>query len=86
MAKRKILADSHGDRLAAYRDNDLVPDSVVKELFSITRMTIYRWERDPRMSFPAAHKFCRMNYRKAGELRRFRDSGAVTRPAAQDQA
>ena len=85
MAKRKILVDGNGDRLAAYRDQDLVPDSIITQMFSVTRMTLYRWARDPQLAFPASRKIRGMNYRKAGELRHFRDNIPVTRLSARNE-
>ena len=61
------------DRLADYRDLDVVPDSVTKAIFGgVTRQTLYRWERDPTLGFPAARKVLGHKYRLAGELKEYR--------------
>ena len=60
------------DRLDGFADNDLVPDSVTRQIFGVTYMTLYRWERKPELNFPAASVVERRKYRRVGELRKFR--------------
>ena len=78
MTRRKLtlvddIAAGARDRLADLCDGDLVADSITRAIFSgVTRQTLYRWERDPRLGFPAAHKVCGRKYRLAGELKRYR--------------
>jgi hypothetical protein len=61
------------DRLADYRDLDVVPDSVTRAIFGgVTRQTVYRWERDLALGFPAARKIRGHKYRLAGELKEYR--------------
>lgn len=71
MKAREIPADC-ASKLAGYADDDLVPDTVTRQIFGgRTRMTLWRWQRDDGLGFPFPQKIKKRNYRKAGELKRF---------------
>jgi hypothetical protein len=77
MPPRKDPAALDGeDRLAGYKNKDLVPDAITCWVFGVTAMTLYRWERIKGFGFPAAIKVNGHNYRLAGELRQFRKKQA----------
>ena len=67
-----IVSEVSRDRLANYGDEDLIPDRLVKEIFSVTRQTLWRWENDPELGFPQPVRVKRQKARKVGELRAFR--------------
>jgi hypothetical protein len=53
--------------------DELVPDPQVCREFKITAMTLWRWERDPRLNFPPKIKIRTRNYRSRKALNDFRD-------------
>jgi hypothetical protein len=53
-------------------DDELVPDTVVVKEFGITSMSLFRWEHDPTLGFPAKIKIRRRNYRSRRALEEFR--------------
>jgi predicted DNA-binding transcriptional regulator AlpA len=38
-------------------DKKYLPTKAVLERYSITEMSLWRWERDPKVGFPAPHRF-----------------------------
>jgi len=50
----------------------LVPDRLVCDEFSITPMTLWRWDNDPDLQFPSATKIRNRNYRSRRELEAFK--------------
>ena len=61
------------DRLAPYCDEDLVPASVWKPAFgNPSDMTVWRWERNPKVNFPRSTKIANLNFKRVGDLREFR--------------
>ena len=70
--RRKFLAMCDSSRLAAYRDDDLVPDSVSRVLLGgVSRMSFWRWQNGSIDGFPPPIVINKKNYRKAGDLRQF---------------
>lgn len=72
----------HGDRGNADREaseaaefGKLISDTKVRRELSISRMTIHRWDRDPRMTalgWPVRQHFNGRNYRDAEQYEQFR--------------
>jgi hypothetical protein len=55
------------------RQNDaLVPDAVVCAEFSITSMTLWRWDRDPDLGFPRPIYIRRRKFRSRSLLEKFK--------------
>ena len=53
--------------------DELVPDKQArKECGGVSRMTFYRWERDPELQFPPAVKINKRNYRWRSQLEKFK--------------
>jgi hypothetical protein len=48
--------------------DQLVPDTAVEREFSVTKMTLWRWTRDPTLGFPAAIKINGRTYRSRQQL------------------
>jgi hypothetical protein len=53
--------------------DELVPDPQVCREFGVTPMTVWRWERDPQLDFPAKIKIRTRNYRSRRALNEFRE-------------
>jgi hypothetical protein len=49
-------------------DNILLPDSKVRHRYGVCSRTIARWERNPRLGFPAALVVNHRKYRRLAEL------------------
>jgi hypothetical protein len=70
--KRTFMAGIDERRLAGYLDDDLVPDSISRQLLgNVSRMTFWRWQQGSVAGFPQAVLIGKRNYRKAGQLRQF---------------
>jgi len=55
-------------------DNDtMVPDRMVMAELSISAMTLWRWERDPALSFPPKIQIRNRNYRSRKALEAFKE-------------
>jgi hypothetical protein len=52
--------------------DELVADPAVAREFSISLMTLWRWDRDPDLNFPARIVIGRRNYRSRKQLERFK--------------
>jgi hypothetical protein len=50
----------------------LVPDPQVLKEFSITIMSLWRWDRDPALDFPPPIKIRNKNYRSRRQLEQFK--------------
>jgi len=50
----------------------LVPDPEVAREFSVSLMSLWRWDRDPHMGFPARIVIGRRNYRSRRKLEQFK--------------
>src|SRR5262245_52413114 len=53
------------------RGRRLLPERAVCERYGISRMSLWRWERDPALGFPKAIKIRNRNYRAESELDEF---------------
>jgi hypothetical protein len=51
---------------------ELVPDPQVCREFGITLMTLWRWDHDEALKFPAAIQIRKKNYRSRRELEEFK--------------
>jgi predicted DNA-binding transcriptional regulator AlpA len=51
---------------------ELVPDPQVCREFGITLMTLWRWDHDEELKFPAAIQIRKKNYRSRRELEQFK--------------
>jgi predicted DNA-binding transcriptional regulator AlpA len=61
----------------------LIPDCRVRERYSISVMTLWRWDRDPNLNFPKAIHIRGRKYRDESELDAFDASRrAASRRAA----
>ena len=49
----------------------LIPDRLVQERYSVTAMTLWRWDRDPQLNFPKAYRIRGRKYRLEPELDEF---------------
>jgi hypothetical protein len=54
--------------LAKLRYDDLVPDPAVWRQLHVTSMTLFRWDRDPRLNFPKPIKINGRKYRSRSAL------------------
>jgi hypothetical protein len=52
--------------------DSLVPDSVVREEFVITAMTLHRWDHDPGLGFPPPIVIRGRKYRSRQQLEEFK--------------
>ena len=52
---------------------DLVPDPEVARDFRVTLVTLWRWDRDPKLGFPPAVKIRTRKYRVRKELEEFKE-------------
>ena len=53
-------------------DDVLIPDAEVRRRYGgVCRMTIRRWEKDPRLRFPPGQFIRTRKYRRSSELRAF---------------
>jgi hypothetical protein len=50
----------------------LVPDTLVREEFSISAMTLWKWSRDQKLAFPPVVKIKTRNYRSRRALDEFK--------------
>jgi hypothetical protein len=62
----------------------LVPDPVVAKEFSISLMTLFRWDADAALGFPAKITIRGRNYRSRRALEEFKE--AAIRRAVRDRA
>jgi predicted DNA-binding transcriptional regulator AlpA len=53
------------------QDKRLLPDRKVCERYSVSQMTLWRWDRDPQLNFPRAIRIRGRKYRDEGELDAF---------------
>jgi hypothetical protein len=65
------------------QEKRLLPDDKVCDRYSISLMTLWRWDRDPELNFPKAIRIRGRKYRDEGELDAFdatreRDSDLAT--------
>jgi hypothetical protein len=49
-------------------NTEYLPARRVWERYGVTSMTLHRWERDPRLNFPAPHYFGRFRFWKLADL------------------
>jgi hypothetical protein len=71
----------------------LVPDTLVREEFSISAMTLWKWSRDEKLGFPPVVKIKTRNYRSRRALDEFKArllreaisgrAGTVNRPTSE---
>jgi hypothetical protein len=54
-------------------DKKLLPDALVCRRYSVTLMTLWRWDRDPDLGFPRPIKIKTRNYRDIAELEAFEE-------------
>jgi hypothetical protein len=54
--------------------DELVPDPQVWAEFNISSMTLYRWDRDPRLQFSPAIKIRNRNFRSRRALELFKQN------------
>jgi predicted DNA-binding transcriptional regulator AlpA len=59
-------------------DDPLIPDPQVQKELGISAMTLWRWDRDPKLGFPPPIRIRRRKYRRRSALNRFK--------AAQEQS
>jgi hypothetical protein len=52
--------------------DSLIPDPQVCREFGVSAMTLWRWDRDPDLNFPARIVIGRRNYRSRREIERFK--------------
>lgn len=57
---------------SAARHDELVPDPAVCREFSITSMTLWRWDRDQELNFPPAIKIRSRNFRSRRLIEEFK--------------
>jgi len=70
-------ADGDGDQDADEGGSDgepdsLVPDPQVCREFGVSAMTLWRWDRDPDLDFPARIAIGRRNYRSRKKIEKFK--------------
>jgi predicted DNA-binding transcriptional regulator AlpA len=53
--------------------DELVPDPQVWKEFSISAMTLWRWNQDPALNFPPPIKIRNRNFRSRRELEAFKE-------------
>jgi len=53
-------------------DELVVDKQARRECGNVSRMTFYRWERDPELQFPPAVKINKRNYRWRSQLEEFK--------------
>jgi hypothetical protein len=52
--------------------DELVPDPKIAKEFSVTLMTLWRWDRDPTLQFPPPIKIRNRNFRSRAALEEFK--------------
>lgn len=57
----------------------LLPDSKVRQRYSVSACTLYRWDRNPALKFPRPTKINGRNYRDEDELDQFDQARAAER-------
>jgi predicted DNA-binding transcriptional regulator AlpA len=53
------------------QEKRLLPDNKVCDRYSISAMTLWRWDRDPSLNFPRAIRIRGRKYRDEAELNAF---------------
>jgi hypothetical protein len=56
-----------------------LPDSKVRQRYSVSACTLYRWDRNPALKFPRPTKINGRNYRDERELDQFDQARAAER-------
>jgi hypothetical protein len=59
--------------------DDLIPDPLVAKRYHVHLSTIWRWDKDPTLKFPAAIEINRRKYRRRRELQSFERARVVAR-------
>jgi predicted DNA-binding transcriptional regulator AlpA len=49
-------------------DDRLIPDAKLRERYGVSDMTIWRWDHDPALGFPAPIRIKGRKYRRLSEL------------------
>ena len=66
-----------------HKGRRLLPDPKVCERYSVTSMTLYRWDSNPALNFPKPIRINRRKYRDQAELEAWERTLATKRfPAA----
>jgi hypothetical protein len=68
---------------AAVIPDEFVPDPQVQKEFNITLMTLWRWTRDPELSFPPPIRVRNRNFRSRRALEEFK--ARMVRVALEDR-
>jgi hypothetical protein len=63
-------------------NDDLLPDPQVAKRYGVTSRTLYRWDEDPNLGFPAAVRIKKRKYRSLRKLREFEIKRAAASQAA----
>jgi predicted DNA-binding transcriptional regulator AlpA len=60
------------DHIAQDPPDELVPDPEVCREFNVTPMTLWRWDRDEKLSFPPPVRIRHRNFRSRRQLEAFK--------------
>jgi hypothetical protein len=62
------------DNIAQAPPDEFVPDPDVCREFNVTPMTLWRWDRDPKLGFPPPLQIRRRNFRSRRQLDQFKQT------------